>query len=320
MPTEPHNPLSAQVDPRASELTRLREESRRLQEIIAQQESRITCIQEIGVALGSTMSLDDLLNVIMEKITILMQADRSTLFLVDHEQNALWSKVIQGDQVNEIRLHVGEGIAGWVAKTGQSINIRNAYQDERFNAEVDMRTGYQTRSILCQPIRNHKGELIGVIQVLNSRNGYFSDADENLLSALASQAAVSIENSMLYLSMVDKNLELTETKIKLEKKIAEVDFLYDIQRLIGQAVDLQDLLQSVASKALDISEAELCAIAIREEGHLRLFSLQRHDDGSESFRVFHVPLDKGICAMVIETGTPYMTNSSGDAIMASSLH
>ena len=313
MPTEPHNPLSTSVEHRSSELS-LRDENLHLREIIALQESRITCIQEIGVALGSTMSLDDLLNVIMEKITVLMQADRSTLFLVDRDQDALWSKVIQGDQVNEIRLLIGEGIAGWVAKAGQSINIRNAYQDERFNSEVDMRPGYQPRSILCQPIRNHKGDLIGVVQVLNSKNGYFSDADENLLSALASQAAVSIENSMLYLSMVDKNLELTETKIKLEKKIAEVDFLYDIQRLIGQAVDLQDLLQLVASKALDISEAELCAVAIREKEHLRLFSL-RHEE-EDALRIFHASLDDGVCAMVIDTGAPYMTNSSQDAVLA----
>src|SRR5690606_4952828 len=107
----------------------------------------------------------------------------------------IWSKVLQGARMKELRLKIGEGIAGWVAKTGKSVNIKDAYRDQRFNQNVDNETGFQTRSCLCQPIRNHERKIIGVVQVLNKHEGYFTVEDENLLSAISSQVAVSIENS-----------------------------------------------------------------------------------------------------------------------------
>jgi signal transduction histidine kinase len=278
----PHNPDSLDLaahpqerpDARAwAEVERLLTEVERLRSESARHETRIACMEEIGVAMGSTLSLDDLLHVIMEKVTILMEADRSTLFLVD--DGYLWSKIIQGNQTSEIRLKVGEGIAGWVAQTGKSVNIRDAYRDHRFNAEVDVRTGYQTRSILCQPIRNLRREIIGVVQVLNRKSGYFSVDDEHLLSALAAQAAVSIENSKLYLSVVSKNLELMETHERLKKKIAEVDMLFDLQRSISQAADLRQVVELVARKALGLVRAEWCVVTLEEHGHLRRFALRR---------------------------------------------
>lgn len=295
----------------------LLEQSQKIEQLRRQltyQDTRIACIQELGAALSTTNSLDEVLNVIMEKITVLMNADRSTLFLLDPEENALWSKIIQGDQINEIRLRVGDGIAGWVAQTGKSVNIRDAYRDDRFNASVDLRTGYQTRSILCQPIRNLNRQIIGVVQVLNSKNGHFTVEDENLLSAIASQASISIENSKLYLSVVSKNLELTETQIKLEKKVTEVDRLYEIQALLTTAIDLESLIRSAADKMLDIIKAGACAVTIRESDHLRLFVLQRqkHTAATE-FNIISVPPGRGISAMVMDTGAPYICNTGKGA-------
>jgi len=306
----------------------------RLRAVISQQDNRMACIQEIGLALGAAHSLDDLLHVIMEKITILMEADRSTLFMVDERNEELWSKVIQGDQVNEIRLQIGEGIAGWVAQTGLSMNVRDAYSDRRFNQDVDLRTGYQTRSILCQPIRNQHRTIIGVVQVLNKRSGYFSADDESLLSAIASQVAVSLENSMLYMTAVESNLQLKEIKEKLEKKISEVDLLYDIQREISQAVDLPDLIHVASRKALDTIHADICAVSIQEREHMRCFVLRRDallpatarswealdlnaleppdptlraltNDG---FEEINAPLHQGIVGMVVDNAVPYQNN------------
>lgn len=253
------------------EANALRREVERLRAAAAHQENRIACIQEIGVAMGSTLELDDLLHIIMEKITVLMEADRSTLFLMDDDGRYLWSKVIQGSQINEIRLKVGEGIAGWVGQSGKSVNIRDAYRDPRFNAEIDLKTGYQTRSILCQPIRNQNRKIIGVIQVLNRRTGHFTVEDENLLSALAAQAAISLENSKLYRSMWANNLELMETQEKLKKKIGEIDFLFDLQKEISRAVELPEIVEAVASRALGMIRAQICAVTIRESNHLRVF-------------------------------------------------
>jgi HD-GYP domain-containing protein (c-di-GMP phosphodiesterase class II) len=110
----------------------------------------------------------------------------------------LWSRIAQGLRDLEIRFPMHLGIAGSVATTGETINIPDAYQDSRFNPEVDRKTGYRTRSILTMPMRNKRGEVIGVFQCLNKEGGAFTREDEQLLEALSSQTAIAIENAQLY--------------------------------------------------------------------------------------------------------------------------
>ena len=172
----------------------------------------------IGAALSATPDLDSLLRLLIDKVTELMDADRSTLYLLSEDGTELWSKVVQGKDTLAIRLQVGECIAGWVAQSGQVVNIADAYRDTRFQPAVDLRSGYRTRSILCVPMRNRAGAVVGVVQVLNKRApalaetrtdenisatlslfSPFAAEDEELLLALASQAAVVIDNSKLYL-------------------------------------------------------------------------------------------------------------------------
>ncbi len=159
---------------------------------------KLTALLDVGKAMASERNLDRLLQLIMEEVTKVMEADRSSLFLVDPERNELWSKIAQGLEVREIRIEIGMGISGYVAQTGNIVNIPDAYADSRFNQEMDHRTGYRTRTILCVPMRNTRNEVIGVIQVLNKREGAFTAEDEELLLALSSQAAVAVENAILY--------------------------------------------------------------------------------------------------------------------------
>ena len=115
------------------------------------EEKKFHLVQEIARALSSTLDLDRLLSLIMDKITVLMDAERSTLYLFTPDGRELWSK-ITGNLSMEIRLGLGEGIAGWVAASGEVVNIPDAYQDARFNADFDRQSGYRTRSILCMPM------------------------------------------------------------------------------------------------------------------------------------------------------------------------
>ena len=108
-------------------------------------------------AVGSTLALDDLLNLLVSKFTELMEADRSTLYLLDEDKQELWTKVLEGDGMKEIRLAPGQGIAGHVAQSGEVVRTEDAYDDPRFNQEVDQVSGYRTRSILCVPMRDHQG-------------------------------------------------------------------------------------------------------------------------------------------------------------------
>jgi len=159
---------------------------------------KLTALLEIGKAMTGERNLDLLLPLIMGEVTKVMEADRSTLFLVDRERNELWSKIAQGLEVREIRVKVGTGIAGSVAAAGTVVHIPDAYADPRFDRTTDLKTGYRTRSILAVPMVNKPGEVIGVIQVLNKREGRFTDEDIELLQALSSQAAVAVENALLY--------------------------------------------------------------------------------------------------------------------------
>ena len=102
---------------------------------LSREREKLSALTDIGVALGSTLDLNELLVLVLDRVSPLMAADRSTLYLLDEDTGELWSKVAQGEEVREIRLKVGDGLAGWVAKSGQVLNIKDVYQDPRFDAE-----------------------------------------------------------------------------------------------------------------------------------------------------------------------------------------
>eukprot|EP00002_Diphylleia_rotans_P039768 TRINITY_DN9309_c0_g1_i2.p1 TRINITY_DN9309_c0_g1~~TRINITY_DN9309_c0_g1_i2.p1 ORF type:complete len:1089 (+),score=218.61 TRINITY_DN9309_c0_g1_i2:44-3310(+) len=163
---------------------------------------KISVLLEVAKQLSSELDLTVLCRTIMMKAKELLEADRCTLFLVDEKTKELWSKVADGS--SEIRIPMTMGIAGHVASTGQTLNIPDAYLDPRFNPDVDRRSGYKTKSILCMPIRNARGAVIGVTQMINKLDGtFFDEADEQLLYAFSSQASVSLENSKLFQSTMD---------------------------------------------------------------------------------------------------------------------
>ncbi|MCX5741005.1 MAG: GAF domain-containing protein, partial [Proteobacteria bacterium] len=162
---------------------------RSLEEALRREQKKVALVQEVSRALSTVGDLDTLLILIMAKVTELMEADRSTLYVLDEERSQRWSMVVQGGERVEIRLAVGEGIAGWVGQTREIVNIPDAYADQRFQPAVDLKSGYRTRSILCVPMINALGGMVGALQVLNKHEGPFTRADEELLTALASQAA-----------------------------------------------------------------------------------------------------------------------------------
>ncbi|MBI3111668.1 MAG: GAF domain-containing protein [Ignavibacteriales bacterium] len=175
------------------------EEQRKATEIRLQ---KLQQLIEASKIVNSTLDLDKLLGLILDAAVKSIEADRGTLFLVDDIKKELWSKVLQGDNMVEIRLPVGKGIAGYVAETGQTINIPDAYSDPRFNPEVDKRTGYRTRNVLCMPMKNKDGKIIGVFQLLNKNEGVFTRDDEQFIDAFSAHASVALENARLAQEMV----------------------------------------------------------------------------------------------------------------------
>jgi signal transduction histidine kinase len=277
------------------------------------EEKKLALVQEIGRALASALDLDQLLALIMEKITILMEADRSTMFLLSDDGAELWSKVLQGGESFEIRLKVGEGIAGWVARTGEVVNIPDAYIDERFQPAVDLRSGYRTRSILCMPMKNNLGTTIGVVQVLNKRGGPFTGEDEALLTALAAQAAVSIENSKLYHSVVNKNLELLSAQERLRQRTFELNVLFEVEQEVSAAQDLDDVLRRILAQAMRIVGAAAGSIALREEGAPDVLAF-RTTAGVVASQVSGrtIRMGEGVIGWVAARREPLISNDPGD--------
>lgn len=180
---------------------------------------RLLSLLKVCLRLTAERDLDHLLRMIIEETTLVTEAERSSLFLIDREKNQMWAKIAQGVNVIEIRFPLGTGIAGFVGQTGEAVNVADAYRDTRFNPEFDLKTGFRTKSILCVPMKNMQGDIIGAIQVLNNKKGKFSGEDKMLLSALASQAAVAIENADLYRRLNILNLSLEQ---KVEERTAEL--------------------------------------------------------------------------------------------------
>lgn len=156
----------------------------------------ILALSNIARSVNAESTIDKLLNTIAEQTKIVLNADRCTVFLYDKETNELWSKVALGIG-EEIRFSADKGLAGSVFKTGKTIRIKDAYSDKRFNPEIDKVTGYKTYNMLCMPIHNINYDIIGVFQVLNKKNGTFTDSDEDILLAIATNAGIAIENNRL---------------------------------------------------------------------------------------------------------------------------
>ena len=146
----------------------------------------------------SELELNRLLNKVMSEATRMLDAERSTLFLNDEKSGELFSHVGAGLDSFEIRLPNTAGIAGTVFSTGKTINIPHAYADLRFNPSFDRQTGFFTRSILCVPVVNKQGKVIGVTQVLNKQGGPFDGEDESRLKAFTAQIAIGLENAKLF--------------------------------------------------------------------------------------------------------------------------
>ncbi|MBD0301238.1 MAG: GAF domain-containing protein, partial [Tolypothrix sp. T3-bin4] len=172
--------------------------------VAARNQRGATALLRATQTLGQSLDLEATLQIVMEQARILMQADRSTLFLHRKEMGELWTKVEVADRSTmvEIRIPANRGIVGYVASTGQALNISDAYKDPRFDPTTDRKTGYITRNILCLPVFNSANELIGVTQLINKQQGSFTSSDEEFMKAFNIQAGIALENARLFESVL----------------------------------------------------------------------------------------------------------------------
>jgi len=132
---------------------------------------RLQTLVEASKALNSTLDLGELFEITLNMTTHQAGAERASLFLVDAQRKELWTLVAQGLEQREIRLPFGKGLAGWVAESGETIALDDAYSDPRFDRSVDKASGFRTRTMLVMPVKDRAGRIVAVLQLLNKRQG-----------------------------------------------------------------------------------------------------------------------------------------------------
>jgi HD-GYP domain-containing protein (c-di-GMP phosphodiesterase class II) len=165
------------------------EERNRLRELLA---------KLVGVAsdLTSELDFDRLFPLIIGNVTEVMSAERTSLYVVDWDRREIWTTVAEG--IEQIRLPFGQGISGRVAETGEMINVADAWELPYYDRSFDINHNFRTKSVLCNPIRNHSGEMIGILQVINKKGkDRFDDEDVVFLRGLSTQVSIALDNSLL---------------------------------------------------------------------------------------------------------------------------
>jgi adenylate cyclase len=230
-------------------------------------------------------SLDELLTTLVEVTANETDAERGSLFLNDAATGELYSRVAQGTFNREIRLLNTEGIAGAVFQGGKGLIIHDAYADPRFDREIDEKTGFKTRSILCAPIRTARNEIIGVVQTLNKRTGRFTAEDLELLEAMALQAASALQNSQ-YIERMKKTRQ------------QEMEFL-DLVADITSSLELSVLLRRVMSEATRMLKADRSTLFLNNEKTKELWS--EVGEGLNAVQI-KLPNTAGIAGAVFQSG------------------
>ena len=236
-------------------------------------EDPLIAFLKVGRTIALETNMDNLLTVVAQEIKLALDADRCTVFLLDEEKNELWSKVALGMNTKEIRFNSSLGLAGHVATTGETVNIQEAYKDKRFNKEIDNQTGYVTKSILCMPIRNMSHQIVGVFQVLNKKDGYFTEKDEDLLIAIGSSAGIALENAALF----NKQKKFIEEQRLLLSSFVDT---------LSASIDARDKITAGHSKRVTLYTMLICDklnLDSREKEIIRQASLL-HDIGKIGIR------------------------------------
>lgn len=186
----------------------------------------LSIFNEIGKTLTSTLDIKEILNIIMLKIGELLRPDNWSLLLVDEERGDLYFEIVVGERAEKIkhmRLKMGEGIAGWVAVKGEKLLIPDVSKDERFTLNVDLVSGFETRSVVCVPLKC-KGKVLGVIELVNKAGrNKFSEEDLFILTTLADYAAIALENAQYFHKV--KELTITDDVTRLYNSRYMYDYL-----------------------------------------------------------------------------------------------
>jgi len=218
----------------------------------------LTLVEEIGQHLSSMLDLDEILELLLRRVTEALEAEDGSILLTEEPSGDLVFQISLGSIAQEIkpfRVPKGEGIAGEVALTGVPIRVDNAQQDQRHFKQIDLDTGFLTKTILCAPLLT-RTRTIGVIEVFNKRSGPFTDEDQVVLSSIANFAAIAIENARLHQHVLDERDRVVLAQEEVSRKLQRD--LHDGPTQLVAAIQMSlDFTKQALEKKPSLVEREL---------------------------------------------------------------
>ena len=210
---------------------------------------RLEKVLELSTGWNRTREIEPLLAEVAEAATSLLAADRASIFLWDRPTRTLVGRPALGVKEGELRIPDDRGVVGQVVQTGQPCRVDAAVEPSRIDHQVDEQLGYRTRTLLCVPLRSRSGELIGAFEVVNKRDGAFTDDDQAALQELSSLAAVALENVQDRQQLLATNRQMTEQAA-------------DRIRLVGGSPAIE-ALRSIIRR---VADTDLAVLVLGENG------------------------------------------------------
>ena len=256
------------VSEKDAEITALKNELKQIRAKLEEKIERLSTLISVGNSINSTLDLDQLLTYLTSCATKVMKAKDSTLFIVDERMNELVFRIAlgeKGSEVQKFRLKMGQGIAGQVALTGEPIVVSDVSKDKRHDRSIDMATGFETKSIMCVPIKLRE-KVVGAIEVLNAGySGPLTEEDLELFSGFANVAAVALQNARLFSAIqhsVEHICDLLNSGALMTDETGEIVMINSIARnLLGFPENVTVTINDIAGLKSDKSISALLQAA-----------------------------------------------------------
>jgi len=280
----------------------------RLNAQIEERARELEALNEVSSAIASTLDLDVVLDLIVQKASVLVKAAAASLLLVDEATDELVFRVSSTPDLVGVRLPKGTGIVGRVAEQARPLIVNDVQRDERWFGGLDEKLGFGTRSIIAVPMIS-RGKVIGVLEFINRIDGRPFDAeDRRLLMAFAADAAIAIENARLF----------TMTDQALAERVEELSMMQRIDRELNATLDYRRVMQITLDWAIKMAGADigLVAMVVEEGGRRGLRFLANHGYPEDLISVQDGelwPLDRGVIGRTVQVGEPRLEEAGLDS-------
>ncbi|MEM7335540.1 MAG: GAF domain-containing protein, partial [Chloroflexota bacterium] len=277
-------------------------------ERLTQQAQRLQIINQVTFSLASTLELEPLLDLIMDKAIELFDAQAGSLLLSDQETGELVFEIVRGPAEAELlntRLPIGTGIAGTAAQQSRSIITNDVSEDDRWYSELDEENQFRTRSILTVPLLRHN-RVLGVVQVINKGSGaLFDENDQRLLTAFASQAVVALENARL----------VEQTDQKLQTSVEELSMLQQLDRDLNTSLALDNVFNITLARLMTMIGGSAGAIVLKDfEGLPQIRTWRNYDRGFDATKVTPKMIENSPTGTVLTSGKPLIVDNVHEAL------